>query len=229
MQWRLNGGHWQPYTTPFVVTSERVNLLEYQATDHAGNQAALAYTVFSIDLVDPTTRLGLVQGISGDNGWYVSPLTLTLSAQDLESGLQVIEYRVNDQPWQPYTSSVTIRAEGSYQIHYRAVDSSGRLDATRTLTVRLDLSAPLITSTLPLTVTDGNLALTPFYTVTDTVSGVLTSTLLLDGTPYAPDQPLTLGSHQVEINAVNGAGLVTRRTQTFVVVGGRLYLPLIGR
>lgn len=229
VQWRLNGGLWQPYTAPFVVTSERVNLLEYQATDHAGNQAALAYTVFSIDLVDPTTRLGLVQGISGDNGWYVSPLTLTLSAQDLESGLQVIEYRVNDQPWQPYTRSVTIRAEGSYQIHYRAVDSSGRLDATRTLTVHLDLSAPLITGTLPTTVTYGNLALTPFYTVTDTVSGVLTSTLLLDGAPYAPDQPLTLGSHLVEINAVNGAGLITRRTQSFVVVGGRFYLPLIGR
>ena len=168
-------------------------------------------------------------GELGGNGWYVSPVTLTLSAQDLESGLQVLEAAVDDQPWQPYTQPLRLAEEGVHQIRYRAGDAGGRIETTRTLTVALDLTAPVITSTLPATFTYANLTLPAFYTLTDSLSGVVTSTLLLDGAPYAPDQPLPLGRHLVEINAVNGAGLVTRRTQTFVVVGGRLYLPLIGR
>ena len=227
--WRLNGGAWQVYTMPLLVTSERVNLLEYYAVDGAGNQDAPQYIVFSIDHTDPTTRVGLLVGEVGRNGWYISPVTLTLSAQDLESGLQVLEAAVDDQPWQPYTQPLRLAEEGLHQIRYRAGDAGGRIETTRTLTVALDLTAPVITSTLPATFTYANLTLPAFYTLTDSLSGVVTSTLLLDGAPYAPDQPLPLGSHQVDLTVVNGAGLLTRRTQTFVVVGGRLYLPLIGR
>ena len=226
--WRLNGGAWQAYTMPVVVTSERVNLLEYYAVDDADNQEAPQYIVFSIDRTDPTTHVGLLMGELGRNGWYVSPVTLTLSAQDLESGLQVLEAAVDDQPWQPYTQPLRLAEEGLHQIRYRAGDAGGRIETTRTLTVALNLTAPVITSTLPATFTYANLILPAFYTLTDSRSGVVTSTLLLDGAPYAPDQPLPLGSHQVDLTAVNGAGLITRRTQTFVVVGGRLYLPLIG-
>ena len=227
VNWRLNGGSWQPYGGPWRVATERVNLLEYYAVDKVGNQEGQQYSVFSIDLVDPTTRLGLVQGISGDNGWYISPLTLTLSAQDLESGLQVIEYRVNDQPWQPYSSAITLQTEGVQRIHYRAGDASGHVEATRTLTVSLDLTPPIITNTLPTTMIYGALDLTNFYTATDRMSGILTTNLRLNGQSYQAGQSLPLGTYTVAFQAVDRAGHNATRQQTVRVLGRQIYLPII--
>lgn len=91
LQWRLNGGLWQTYTSPFVVTSERVNLLEYAARDKAANQEVQKFTVFSLDLQDPSSQAVVVQGRSGSHGWYVSPVALTLNGEDRESGLRQVD------------------------------------------------------------------------------------------------------------------------------------------
>ncbi len=229
IHWRLNGGSWQQYGAPFVVSSERVNLLDYYAVDKAGNQEIARYEIFSIDLVDPTSRLGMVQGELGAVAWYISPVTLTLSAQDLESGLERIEYMLDGDAWQPYTTPVVIAEEGIHQLHYRATDSGGRIEATRTLTISLDLTPPVIVNTFPSTVTTGNLILTEWYTATDDVSEVVTMTLLLNGRRYHPGQSLRFGENLVEIQAINGAGLVAKREGTIIVVNQQLYLPLIQR
>ena len=41
----------------------------------------------------------------GDNDWYVSPVTYTLTATDLESGVKEINYRLNGGVWQTVTFS----------------------------------------------------------------------------------------------------------------------------
>lgn len=229
IHWRLNGGPWQAYGAPFAVSNERVNLLDYYAVDQAGNEEAAHYEIFSIDLVDPTSRVGMVQGELGINEWYVSPVTLTLSAQDLESGLELIEYTLDGDAWQLYTTPVVLADEGIHHLHYRATDSGGRIEATRTLTISLDLTPPVIVSTLPPTVTTSGVTLTAFYTATDDLSGVVTTTLLLNGQPYQPGQSLRFGSNLVEIQAWNGAGLVVKREEEIIVMEQQLYLPLIQR
>ncbi|MFN8488732.1 MAG: hypothetical protein U0350_14115 [Caldilineaceae bacterium] len=228
VQWRLNGGAWQTYTGPFVVTTARVNLLEYYAVDKAGNQAAQKYTVFSLDLQNPASQVVVVHGVSGRNGWYVSPVALTLNGQDQESGLSSVAYQLDAQTWQTATGTLEFYTEGIHHLTYRALDASGRSETTHTLTLALDFSPPEIQTHFPVSVTDGQLNLTSLYTVTDRVSQVVTQTVRLNGQAYQPAQSLPLGANSIEISAVNGAGLAAKQTQTIRVTGWQLYLPLIG-
>jgi len=227
LQWRLNGGLWQSYTSPFVVTTERVNLLEYAALDKAANQEAQKFTVFSLDLQNPTSQAVVVQGRSGSNGWYVSPVTLVLDGQDLESGLSHVEYQLDQQPWQTAPGPIELDTEGVHHVAYRALDASGRVDATHTLTVSIDVTPPQIQTTLPHEIIYANISLMGLYTVTDAVSQIMTMTMHLNGEPYPAAQPLRLGENSVAISAINGAGLLAQHTYQIFVRGGQVYLPLI--
>ncbi|MCX6046917.1 MAG: hypothetical protein NT075_17575, partial [Chloroflexi bacterium] len=227
--WRLNGGLWQAYTAPFVITNERVNLLEYQATDQAGNQAAPQFIVFSLDLQNPASQVAVLQGTSGNNQWFVTPVTLTLQAQDAESGLSGVTYQLDQTHWQTYTRHVALSDEGVHTVNYRARDASGRLEATHTLTVSIDLTPPQIQMNLPAIITDTNLTFTGLYSVTDAVSQVLTTTLLLNGQPYLGTRSFLLGENTLAITAVNGAGLAAQRTQVMLWPGEKIYLPIIQR
>ncbi|MCX6046836.1 MAG: hypothetical protein NT075_17155, partial [Chloroflexi bacterium] len=164
---------------------------------------------------------------SGNNQWFVTPVTLTLQAQDAESGLSGVAYQLDQTRWQTYTRPVALSDEGVHTVNYRARDASGRLEATHTLTVSIDLTPPQIQMNLPATITSGPLLLTGLYTVTEAVSQVITLTVLFNGQPYQPSQPLHLGENSVDIMAINGAGLVAQRSQTIHVTGINLYLPVI--
>ena len=204
-----------------------MNLLEYYTVDKAGNQEAQKFSVFSLDLKNPASQAVIVHGLSGNNGWYISPVSLTLNGQDQESGLSGVAYQLDQQTWQTATTPVELYAEGLHRVTYHALDASGRLEVTHTLTVAIDLTPPQILTQLPAELTYGNLALTGLYTVTDAVSQVLTTSILLNGQPYPGVQSLKLGENRVEISAVNGAGLSAKRVQIILVTGGRLYLPMI--
>jgi hypothetical protein len=227
LRWRLNGGLWQSYAGPFLVTTERVNLLEYYAVDKAGNQEPQKFSVFSLDLQNPASQAVVLHGLSGNSGWYIAPVSLTLNGQDQESGLSSVEYQLDQRTWQTATHPIEFYTEGIYHVTYRALDASGRLEATHTVTVSLDFTPPVIQTHLPVSITYGTLSLTGLYTVRDAVSQVLTTTVLLNGQPYQPGQPLHLGENVVEIIAVNGAGLQARHAQQILVLGGKLYLPVI--
>ena len=168
-----------------------------------------------------------MQGRSGSNGWYVAPVALTLNGQDLESGLSHVEYQLDQPPWQTASGPIALDAEGIYHLAYRARDASGRVEATHTLTVSIDLTPPQLETTLPREVSDSDFSLSGLYTVTESVSPIVTMTVQLNGEPYLPTQPLLLGENFVEISAVNGAGLLARLVQPIFVRGATVYLPLI--
>ena len=138
-----------------------------------------------------------------------------------------VAYQLDQQSWQTATTPVELYTEGIHQVTYHALDASGRLEATHTLTVSIDLTPPQIQTNLPTELTDGNLTLTGLYTVTDAVSQVLTTTVLLNGQPYQGRQLLRLGENTVEISAVNGAGLLARQRQMITIIGRWIYLPVI--
>jgi hypothetical protein len=54
-----------------------------------------------VDTTRPVTTITLSPSTpNGKNGWYVTPLQVTLTATDLESGVKEIYYRLNSLPWQ---------------------------------------------------------------------------------------------------------------------------------
>jgi len=64
----------------------------------------------------------------GDNGWYVSDVTITLEATDDMSGVDFIKYLLDDNDWLTYTSPLIIESDGYHRITYYAVDKAGNVE-----------------------------------------------------------------------------------------------------
>jgi hypothetical protein len=64
---------------------------------------------WAADVTAPTTTATLdPTAPDGNNGWYVSPVTIELSATDLESGVASINYSLNGNPWQTVNFESTL-------------------------------------------------------------------------------------------------------------------------
>ena len=82
----------------------------------------------------------------GENGWYKTKPTVTLSASDNCSGVNATEYSTDGgQTWQPYGGSFTVENEGTTVILYRSTDRAGNTETAKSITVKVDTVAPAIT------------------------------------------------------------------------------------
>ncbi|RLF62846.1 MAG: hypothetical protein DRN33_05125, partial [Thermoplasmata archaeon] len=75
-----------------------------------------------VDYTAPTCTASLSPATAdGNNGWYKSSVTVTLTASD-NVKMGTIYYRINGGSWLVYTAPFTISNDGSYVIDYYAVD-----------------------------------------------------------------------------------------------------------
>jgi hypothetical protein len=78
-----------------------------------------------------------------ESGWYRSAVTVTLGASDNCSGVDRTEFSTDGgATWETYTSSLSFTSDGIKTIHYRSVDNAGNVEEARSLTVRIDQTAP---------------------------------------------------------------------------------------
>lgn len=70
----------------------------------------------------------------GKDGWYISPVTLTLSTEaQAETSLD------NGNTWEDYSAPIVLDNEGIHQVLYRTANSK---DETKSLELKIDLTAP---------------------------------------------------------------------------------------
>jgi hypothetical protein len=159
----------------------------------------------------------------GQNGWYVQPVTVALTAGS--STVTEIVYSLDDgSTWHAYTAPVTFDQDGIYSFSCRSLDREGNMESVRTIRFQVDRSAPVIT-------VDGlnegrypsSGSLTPQFTVTDLWSGVDESktVVLLDGQPVRQGETihlytLPLGTHTFTVQAADLAGNAAAAQITFV-------------
>jgi hypothetical protein len=60
--YRIDGGAWQTYTAPFVVSGDGGHVVAYASTDRAGNVGTTASTTIDIDSVAPTVTTSTPRG-----------------------------------------------------------------------------------------------------------------------------------------------------------------------
>ena len=137
------------------------------------------------------------------NGWNNSSVTVTLRATDNPGGIvKQIEYSLSgaqsgpSQTAQGNTAVIDLAVEGITQVHYAATDVAGNSEASKTLTVRIDRTAPVISglSGGGCTLWPPNHKLVQVATVTaaDALSGVAPDSLAITGAsnePAGPDGP----------------------------------------
>lgn len=140
VEYRIAGGAWTPYTAAVEVTGEGERLVEFRATDEAGNVEEIRSSTVKVDTVVPT--------VTADEAGTRTK-TLTLSASDATSGVDRIEYQVGTATtWSDYSSPLSFDDVGTHVVRYRAVDVAGNISAVGTSTVEVaPITAPKVSVT----------------------------------------------------------------------------------
>jgi uncharacterized lipoprotein YddW (UPF0748 family) len=167
----------QPDNTPYDTTAVTIENLDTNATrttatDGGGffgavdltpgsyrAQVAGLYFCFSVtagtvanaqlDQLAPETSVSVAPATpNGQNGWYVTAPSVTLTATDNCSGVGTIEYSTDGgQNWQTYSGSFSINTEGTTTVLYRSTDQGGNAETPKSITLKVDTSAPTLTLT----------------------------------------------------------------------------------
>jgi N-acetylneuraminic acid mutarotase len=198
--------------------------------------SAEVFTVPVSDATAPATSAAL-SPMPNAAGWNNSSVTVTLTATDNEggSGVSSITYAVagpgglSGATLSGATATIEITAEGTSTITYRATDNAGNVEAQKTLTVRIDKTAPGGTLTLsPSVLWPPNhrmVAITPSLSASDsggmpvTVTGVAVSS----NEPQSAGGDWTVSNGTVQLRATRdgaGSGRVYTVTYTLIDAAG---------
>jgi hypothetical protein len=183
----------------------------------------------SFTVVEPpnpdTTAPTVSATVSGDKdaaGSYIGSATVTVSAEDAGSGVDIVEYALDGAGFVGYSAPVVVNAVGAHMMHFRATDVAGNVSVEGMVSFTVvqpptpDTTAPTVSA-----VVSGNKdangkyidSATVTVTAQDAYSGVRTVEYGIDGggwTAYA--EPITIGTagaHTVRYRATDVAGNVS--------------------
>lgn len=190
---------------------------------HVVTYGPVTFSVLEDDIA-PVTDIS-VEGVMGENEWYVSSVNVTLTASDEGGEVVATEYRLGLGLWMDYKGEFTLATEGSNRLDYRSNDTSGNVEADQTIFIRIDTEAPTLSVEVDPKQTSSDIAVV--ITFSDQPgSGVVRLTTSMDGstnTSYiaADDiyyyQGLSDGEHTLTVTAYDEAGHSTTETVTFEI------------
>ena len=147
--WRKDGGAWQQVSAgSLIVNGEGSHTVEYYSVDHAGNSESvvLLTPAIKIDSQPPTTQQPNYAGSMGQNGWYVSSVSVALSALDATSGISATYRRVGSEDW-ALGSVFTVISDGVHSIQYYSVDKACNQETQQTASTDLKIDKTHPTTT----------------------------------------------------------------------------------
>ncbi len=125
------------------------------AKDVAGNETTITSNTFKVDINKPIIDKSEITSSSiKDNGYYNTDVTVHFEAEDSNistTGLTVTDGAGNSiaPEWEEtdkgFKSDYTFKAEGAYNITFKAKDKSGN-ESTKTFTFTIDKSVPVVTT-----------------------------------------------------------------------------------
>jgi hypothetical protein len=164
------------------------------------------------DTTPPYSTASLA-GTWGANGWYVSPVDVTINSVDLISGVSAINVRVDGGAWQSYTSRIRVAGDGVHTVDFYATDFAGNKEMIRSVKASIDSTPPTSTAAIDGTITAGGSYRSPVtvsLSGTDATSGVQSIQYRIDGgAQYVYTGPFKVGGsgpHTLEYSATDWAG-----------------------
>ncbi len=141
-EYSIDGGDWNAYVAPFTLTSytDGTHTVQYRSIDNVTNREDTQELVVVLDTTPPQTVISasdeLIDGVIN----VISPKTfLTLTANDVNSGVKSIAYSINGSAWQAYTGSFNFAdvSAGQHTVGFKATDNVLNEETEKTITVRL--------------------------------------------------------------------------------------------
>ncbi|WP_134475146.1 PxKF domain-containing protein [Cryobacterium sp. Sr8] len=195
-------------------------------TDVAGNTATKTVSGITIDRTAPTTGASVPAPLA--SGWYADDVTVTLSAQDALSGIDVTYYSVDGGDAQAYVGSFLFTTRGTHSIAFWSIDVAGNLEARigNEITVKIDGAPPITTVINPISPASGwfvTSGIPVAFDATDVESGIAATYYSIDDGPTLTyGQPfetqLAVGSHSITYWSVDLAGNAETARSTTVWV-----------
>ena len=214
--YRINGGPWITYTTPFNLIGEDGSyLIEFNSTDNAGNSEATVFIHLSLDNTAPISSL--VVGVPVFDSYITSDTEINLDALDTDVGLESIYYRISSGAWILYDYPVSIEGlDGQYLFEFYSIDKLGNSEFPNTISFILDNTAPISSHTLIGTSGDNNWfisSVTILLEATDGAGcGVSTILYYLDNGPITEySEPIVVDiedGHTIHYWTIDNLGLV---------------------
>jgi hypothetical protein len=145
---QVGDGRWQQVIPggENEVDLEGIYVVRAYGRDRALNRSRVVVRPVKIDRHAPTVEV-LYSQEATSSGWYTAPLTLSVAAADVLSGVAIRRIRVADRSslgnggaW--LTDSVHLDTEGAYAVEFAARDVAGNDTAVQETNARLDLTPP---------------------------------------------------------------------------------------
>jgi len=164
----------------YTVNTDGQRTIYYQAIDKAGNAGSIGSITIKRDVNPPICSAAVISGTLGTNGWYVSDVTVRITASDVTSGVDTICYGDVAYPpsytYQGTTCDITFNTNGYHDLYYWAVDKAGLDCWYEYLLMKIDKTLPTSTAT----VISGTLGSNGWYlsdvivniSASDTLSGI---------------------------------------------------------
>lgn len=141
--YRLNNGGVQHYFSPFILSQDGIYTVSYWSEDFAANTENSQNRIIRIDQTPPETNDALA-GTMGLNDWWISDVTVSLTATDNLSGVDETFYKIDGGIEQTYTSSFVLTEDGIHTVQYRSRDISGNLEDWNSIEIKIDQTPPVI-------------------------------------------------------------------------------------
>jgi len=164
----VNGGVWESS----AILNEGVHNISVQAEDNAGNISNSSTTI-SVDTTTPSINVSL-HGTTGSNGWYISNMEVTATANDTTSGIGTLEASWDGNAYANYTSPI-IFSDGHHTLLFKATDNAGNETETPFQDFYIDTLVPAVD--LP---TEWEVNETITYKVQDDGSGLSTLRVVVE-------------------------------------------------
>jgi len=196
----------------FDVAGDGSHELEYWATDELGNEEAHHTGCVNIDTLAPVTT----DDYAGGSAWQTGPVSFTLKADDATSGVAGTIWSVDGGASQSGTD-VIVTGDGEHTVTYASTDAAGNVEATHSVTVRIDAGAPATADDAPpgWRTSDTTVTLTPKDAFSGMTGGYATTTWELDGGATqtgmivlvgAPSDHSGDGAHVITYRSTDAAG-----------------------
>ena len=144
ISWRVNGGATHTYSGPFDVAVNGKPIVEYRATDRAGNREPWRALTLKIDTAPPVIAVPVTGKAGTTAGTWRGPVSVAATVSDATAGVASKTISVDSAPAIPLGSTpVVVDGDGSHTVTVAATDAAGNA-ATATAAFTIDTVAPVL-------------------------------------------------------------------------------------